>query len=467
MPRILLESFPLTLKKGTGIYTYSLSLLRALNDLEILDIGLLLLFETQIKKLSDRHSKKSLMILRSYADLLDALSQGKSVQIGRGWRRLKWLVSAVIAQPGIVDVPSYMKPSLREVLTENTPTPYDFLDQNHPYIVDSTRPKLLVKSRLNATSDIKVRQLVENYDIFHCTHLSPISVPGLPRVTTVHDIIPLLRPELTKDNRRLFAELLEINLRASDRVIAVSEATKKDLVEFCNVAPEKVSVVYEAARTDLMPVDREAAAPFLRALELINPNSEIQPYFLFVGNIEPKKNVRRILEAFQQFSLRDQVGYKLVIVGSKAWGFNAVKDLLGKLIKSQKVLLTGYLSVEYLPALLSQARAFLFPSLIEGFGLPVLEAMACGCPVITSTAAAISEVCGDAAIQVDPQSVSELAKAIARIAVDDQLHSELKEKGLQQNSYFSWERCAKETLAVYEQACQIYTAQQKSVQKKS
>jgi glycosyltransferase involved in cell wall biosynthesis len=463
MPRILLESFPLTLKKGTGIYTYSLNLLKALNELDIHNIGLLLLFETRVRKLVDRRSKKKLVILQNYADLMDELYRSEGVDMGQGWRRLKWLTSCVLAQPGIIDIPDYMKPSLREILTENTPTPFDFLEHNHPYVVDLPRPNLIVKSRVNATGQVKVKRLVENYDVFHCTHLSPLSVPGLPRVTTVHDIIPLLRPELTRDNRRLFAELLQINLQASDQVIAVSEATKKDLVEFCNISPEKVSVVHEAASTDLAPMTFEEAAPFLRSLKLITITGEFQPYFLFIGNIEPKKNVRRIVEAFQQFSLRDKTGYKLVIVGSRAWGYDAVRDLLEGLIKRRKVLITGYLPVNYLPALLSQARAFLFPSLIEGFGLPVLEAMACGCPVITSTAPSITEICGDAAIQVDPLSVAQLAQAMSQVAANDPLYFSLKEKGFKQNALFSWERCAKETLEVYRTARQNYSAKGKAV----
>ena len=463
MLKILLESFPLTLKKGTGIYTYSLNLLRALNELSVVEIGLLLLFETWFRKPGALRNKKALLVLQNYADLMDELSRSEGVSMGSGWRRFAWLTKSLLAEPGLIDVPSYMKPSLREILTGKTPTPYDFLEHNHPYVVDTSRQRLLVKSRIDSIGKIRVKRLVEQYDIFHCTHLSPLTIPGLPRVTTVHDIIPLLRPELTRDNRRLFAELLAVNLRESDRVIAVSETTKKDLVEFGNINPDKVSVVYEAAANDLTPMNFEEAAPYLRSLELIDKSGDLQPYFLFIGNIEPKKNVRRLLEAFQQFSLRDQIGYKLVIVGSKAWGFDAVKDLLEALIKQRRVILTGYLSVEYLPALLSQARAFLFPSLIEGFGLPVLEAMACGCPVITSTATAICEVCGDAAIQVDPQSVSALTQAISRLAVDDDLCVQLREDGFRQNARFSWERCAKETLVVYEQAQRSYKNRQKAI----
>jgi len=462
MLKILLESFPLTLRKGTGIYTYSLNLLRALNELSIVEIGLLLLFETQFRKLGALRNKKALLVLQNYADLMDELSRGEGVDMGDGWQRLAWLAKSLIAEPGLIDVPHYMKPSLREILTENTPTPYDFLEHNHPYVVDTSRQRLLAKSRIDSIGKIRVKRLVDQYNIFHCTHLSPLTIPGLPRVTTVHDIIPLLRPELTRDNRRLFAELLAVNLRESDRVIAVSEATKKDLIEFGNINPDKVSVVYEAAANDLAPMRFEEAAPYLRSLKLFNTSGELQPYFLFIGNIEPKKNVRRLLEAFQQFSLRDQVGYKLVIVGSKAWGFEPVKDLLEGLIKRRKVILTGYLSVDFLPALLSQARAFLFPSLIEGFGLPILEAMACGCPVITSTAAAINEVCGTAGIQIDPQSVSELSQAISRLAVDDELCLKLREAGFQQNARFSWERCAKETLVVYEQARQDYVSRRRA-----
>jgi glycosyltransferase involved in cell wall biosynthesis len=463
MPRILLESFPLTLKKGTGIYTYSINLLRALNDLNLTDIGLLLLFDARVRKLGKRGNKKALIVLQNYADLMDDLVRDEGASLGKGARRYVSLASSLFSQPNIIDVPDYIKPSLREILTENTPSPYDFLAQNHPYVVDLPRPLLIARSTFNIAGEVRVKRLVENYDVFHCSHLSPLSVPGLPRVTTVHDIIPLLRPELTKDNRRLFARLLDVNLQLSDKVIAVSEATRKDLVQFGGVPPEKISVVYEAAAPGLAPISFEASAPFLRSLHLVNEGGQQTPYFVFVGNIEPKKNVRRLLEAFKEFSLRDEAGYKLVIVGSKAWGYEAVKDLLEELVKLKKVIVTGYLPVNYLPALLSHARASLFPSLIEGFGLPVLEAMACGCPVITSNAPSILEVSGDAAIHVDPQSVADIAKAIDRLADDDDLHAQLREKGFQQNAHFSWERCAQETLKVYDEARQHYQSNRKPV----
>ncbi|NJL22111.1 MAG: hypothetical protein HC895_16920 [Leptolyngbyaceae cyanobacterium SM1_3_5] len=171
MPKILLESFPLTLKKGTGIYTYSLNLLRSLSELVSDPIGLLLLFETRFKKLSIRQNKKALIVLQNYADLMDDLSRNEGIGVDRR-QRLIWIAKSLLAEPGLIEVPLYMKPSLREILTENTPTPYNFLEHNHPYVVDMSRPQLIARSRINSVGKIRVKHLTEQYDVFHCTHLS-------------------------------------------------------------------------------------------------------------------------------------------------------------------------------------------------------------------------------------------------------------------------------------------------------
>ena len=222
------------------------------------------------------------------------------------------------------------------------------------------------------------RQLSESYDIFHCTHLSPLTVSNLPQVTTIHDIVPLIRPELVSNQLVLvFTELLKANLRNSTKIIAVSQATKDDLVQYCQVPVGKITVVYEAAREEFQPVNIEIARPILSKIGLSTAKVNI-PYFIFVGNIEPKKNVKRLLLAFQQFSMRDRRGCKLVMVGSAAWGFDDVKELMQEMIAAEILIHPGYLPTNELPALFSHAQALMLPSLIEGFGLPVLEAMACG-----------------------------------------------------------------------------------------
>jgi alpha-1,3-rhamnosyl/mannosyltransferase len=150
--------------------------------------------------------------------------------------------------------------------------------------------------------------------------------------------------------------------------------------------------------------------------------------------------------------MHDRRGCKLVIVGSQAWGFDDVKELMQQGIADGVVIHPGYLPTNELPALLSHAQALIFPSLIEGFGLPVLEAMACGCPVITSDIPCIREITGDAAIKVNPLSIDEISQAITIVANDEALRDKLSHLGLLQNELFSWKRCAKETIAVYHEA---------------
>ncbi|MGB3208033.1 MAG: glycosyltransferase family 1 protein [Crinalium sp.] len=417
-------------------------------------------------------NKNTINQLQSYTKLLSQISRAISNNTGIGEKNniklleklqtfsltqnLLFLLSAV-AKIGVINLPSHFNPSLTEIFFNGESVDYDFLATNSVYIVDLSRRKLLFRNLINIKNIISLKKPNTNYDIFHCTHLSPIVVPGIPRVTTVHDIIPLLRPELVNNELFLvFSKLVELNLRESTKIIAVSETTKKDLVNYCGVPEDRISVVYEAASSQFLPISEDQALPILRLLGLIDSSGKRTPYFIFVGNIEPKKNIKRLLTAFKEFALKDQVGYKLVIVGSKAWGYEPVKNMISEMIESKILIHPGYLPSSYLPALLSHARAFIFPSLIEGFGLPVLEAMACGCPVISSKIQAISEVAGDAALLVNPQSVEELCQAITETASNDQLCLSLKEKGLKRNQLFSWKKCATQTLDVYAEAYNSY-----------
>ncbi len=468
--RILIECFPLTLKKGTGIYTYSVNLVEAINLLGVSNLGLLFLFDTQTKYRKGLKSKNALINLRSYTQFMYELYHNNPQSIGKSnfafnINKLQSVINNYISilkclfkSIEIVDIPEYFKPSLTEIISDSESIDYDFISQSLAYVTSLSRPKLVFRNILGISNSIKNQTLNTNYDIFHCTHLSPLVVPNIPRITTIHDIIPLLRPELVITESSLaFSKLLSLNISQSTKLIAVSEATKSDLVNICKVPESKISVVYEAAAKHFYPISYERSLPILEMIGL-RKSAKVDPcpYFLFIGNIEPKKNIKRVLTAFKEFSLQDRGGFKLVIVGDRAWGFESVKDLIAEMIETKILIMTGYLSKSYLPALLSHARAFLFPSLVEGFGLPILEAMACGCPVITSKISVLTEVCGDAAIQVNPQSVPEISRAIALLASDSSLCMQLKEKGLKRNQLFSWEKCANETIGVYEEANWLY-----------
>lgn len=464
-PKVLMEAFPLTIKKGTGIYSYAINLLEAINSLSSQEVGLLFLLEQKYRFSKNLTNPDVFLNLNAYTQLLYTLSYGSNTnkskygfisKVAKLQSKLKTYIYALlslISRVKILELPLYFNPSFKEITVNNESIYYDFIQHNHSYITYPDRPSLLFRNLLDIGNQLDDPKLA-NYDVFHCTHLSPITIPKLPRVTTIHDIIPLLRPELVVSESSLaFAKLLKLNITNSTKIIAVSEATKSDLVNLCMVPPTKIRVVHEAAPKDFYPVSYDAAFPILDLLKLVD-----QPYFLFIGNIEPKKNIKRILLAFKEFSLRDRSRFKLVIVGDRAWGFDEVKSLITEMIAAGSLIITGYLPKHYLPALLSHARAFLFPSLIEGFGLPVLEAMACGCPVITSDIAAISEVSGDAAIQVNPLSSLAICEAIAQVANDHEICEKLRQKGLARNQLFSWEKCAKDTMAVYDEAIALFNS---------
>jgi glycosyltransferase involved in cell wall biosynthesis len=474
-PRILFEAYPLTLKQGTGIYVYALNLLRGIDGERNDSAGLLLLLDEKLNlplvSLSGSHELKN---IQSYAKLLSQLFQTRYPSLSRSNRPNNWIPKAIglfkktvgasflpltfFLQPKAFAFPAVLKSSLTEIISDSFIS-YDFLAHHHPYLVNLSRSFLMLRSISGVANQINSRQLSESYDVFHCTHLSPLTVANLPRVTTIHDIVPLIRPELVSNQLVLvFAELLKSNLRSSTKIIAVSQATKDDLVRYCQVPAEKITVVYEAARAEFQPVSAELARPILNKIGLFSDKMDL-PYFVFVGNIEPKKNVKRLLLAFQQFSLRDRRGCKLIMVGSAAWGFDDVKDLMAEMIAAEILIHPGYLPTNQLPALFSHAQALMLPSLIEGFGLPVLEAMACGCPVITSDIPCIREIAGDAAIKVDPLSIEDICQAITTIADDESLRANLSQLGLAQNKLFSWKRCAQETLAVYQEAITQFAKQ--------
>jgi glycosyltransferase involved in cell wall biosynthesis len=465
-PRVLFEAYPLTLKNGTGIYVYALNLLRGLDMQREDSAGLLLLMDETLtipsKTLSSSNELKN---IQNYSKLLSQLFQTRYPDISRNSRSNNWsnnllnffkkaasinlLPLSFLSQPKAFSLPSVLKSSLTEILN-NSFVSYDFLSRHQPYIVNISRSFLMLRNISGFTNQISSSQLTENYDVFHCTHLSPLTVANIPQVTTIHDIVPLIRPELVSNQLVLvFAELLKSNLRNSTKIIAVSQATKDDLVQYCQVPAEKITVVYEAAREEFKPVNIEVARPILSKIGLFSEKINV-PYFVFVGNIEPKKNVKRLLLAFQQFSLRDRRGCKLIMVGSAAWGFDDVKGLMKEMIEAEILIHPGYLPTNQLPALFSHAQALMLPSLIEGFGLPVLEAMACGCPVITSDIPCIREIAGNAAIRVDPLSIEQICQALTDVASDESLRANLSQLGLAQNKLFSWERCARETLEVYQ-----------------
>lgn len=290
-------------------------------------------------------------------------------------------------------------------------------------------------------------------DLLHSTDFIPPLYTTVPTVITVHDLAFLHWPHfLTKDSAAFYGQI-DRAVRHARHIIVPSESTKQDLIAMLGVPPIKVSVIYEAADKHFVPLPiMETRAEVKRRFAV--PES----FILFVGTIEPRKNVDGLLHAFHH--LRTKYGVtdtSLVIAGSRGWLYDETVALIAQLGLTDSVYLLGRVSDEDLHRLYVAARCHVHAAHYEGFGLPPLEAMACGTPTVVSNVSSLPEVVGDAALLVDPENWEEIAVAVHRVLSDEQLHLELRTKGLQRAAYFSWETAARHTLDVYRLVAQSRT----------
>jgi glycosyltransferase involved in cell wall biosynthesis len=284
--------------------------------------------------------------------------------------------------------------------------------------------------------------------LFVPAHVLPLVHPRCS-VVTVHDLGYLYYPQAhTRGARWYLNWSTRYNARAATHLIADSQATRRDLLTHCGVAQDKVSVVYPGYDPQFMPVRDDTRLCEVRARYGL-PAS----YMLYVGTLQPRKNLARLVAAFAALVAQGTPA-DLALAGKKGWLYDALFAQVRQLGLETRVHFVGYVPQEELPALLSGAQVFVLPSLYEGFGLPVLEAMACGTPVICSNTSSLPEVAGDAALLVNPDDTDQLASAMRRILADGGLRRDLAQKGLAQVKHFSWTRCAQETLAILE-ACAL------------
>jgi len=287
-------------------------------------------------------------------------------------------------------------------------------------------------------------RLVPDAELFHATeHLLP-PLRGVPTVLTVHDMIFRLFREHQKPlNYWYLNATMPLYCRRADAILTVSESSKDDIVTHYGLDPDRITVIYEAASPEFVPVPPGAQEEVRRRYGLP------ERYMIHVGTIEPRKNLTRLVEALQL--LRDRgVAIPLVVVGSKGWLYDSLFGRVKELEAGQAVFFPGYVPLADLPAVYGAATVAAMPSVYEGFGLPVLEAMACGTPVVSSNASSLPEIGGDAARYFDALEVEEMAETIGEVWTDADLREEMRGQGLAQAARFSWERAAKETMAVYD-----------------
>lgn len=295
-----------------------------------------------------------------------------------------------------------------------------------------------------------LQPILENPNIFHGNNYTVYPYKNIQKIITIHDLSFIRHPEYVNSVVKQYTKRLIKCLEWTDLIITISESSKQDIIDYLKVPSEKVIVTPLASRYN---------ANFLSTLnlekEVKNINYDLsKPYLLFVSTIEPRKNINAIISAFNFLKKRHKIEHQLVLIGRKGWNYEPIFTAIENSPYKNEIHHLDYLSNELVALFYSKADVFLYPSHYEGFGLPVLEAMTLGTPVIASNTSSIPEVTGNAAILIDPNDYMQLAEAILQVISDSQLRQNLINKGKIRADLFSWERTAKETLKAYKSIIQ-------------
>jgi glycosyltransferase involved in cell wall biosynthesis len=370
-------------------------------------------------------------------DATSAVRQGGG--IGRYTRELLRALAAVDAHPdyGLF----FAAPTVTHPLP---PLPPGFRVRQIP-VDDIWLARVWQRAQLPAP----VEWLTGPIDLFHSPDFTlPPTRRGTRTLLTVHDLSFVRDPDsATPVLRRYLGAVVPRAVARAHHVLADSHATRADLIELYRTPPEKVSVLYSGVHESFRPILNEEILSEVRARYGLGST----PFILAVGTLQPRKNYVRLIQAFAAISNfpPPTSSLRLVLAGGKGWLFDAIFAEVERLGLRGRVLFPGFVADDDLPALYSAARVLAYPSLYEGFGLPILEAMACGTPVVTSTASCLPEVAGDAALLVPPTDVDALAAALERAVADEGVRAELIAKGRERARRFSWEASARQLMDIY------------------
>lgn len=291
---------------------------------------------------------------------------------------------------------------------------------------------------------LPIERFLGPVDLYHGTSFVMPPLHHAKGIMTIYDLSFMLFPQFHTREMQAFTKNIRRYAERTDCIIAISEQTKQDIVSLLNVPEMKVRVTLLAADTRYRVIDDTHRIASVAATYGID-----REYILYTGTLEPRKNVPAIIRAFQSIKRELNVPHRLVLAGKKGWLYDDIFTEVRALGLEQEIIFTGYVPDEDLPFLYNGADLFVYPSFYEGFGLPPLEAMACGCPVISSNTSSLPEVVGTAGIMVDPRKPEELAAAMARVLGDSDLANGMRRQGLERAATFSWDRCARETLSIY------------------
>ncbi|WP_291583538.1 glycosyltransferase family 4 protein [Clostridium sp. UBA6640] len=284
-------------------------------------------------------------------------------------------------------------------------------------------------------------------DIYHVPQ-NGVGLPiekKCPFIITLHDTIPVHMPETVGDRYlEIFTTKMKSIVDNSDGIITVSEFSKEDISKDFNYPKEKIFVTYLASEKIYKPIDKVIASSILKKQYSL-PNN----YILYVGGFSPRKNILGLIKAYSKLPRNIMQSHNLVIAGNKGKSYELYKKCAEEYNVDNYVIFPGFISMEYMPYLYNSASLFVYPSFYEGFGLPPIEAMACGIPVITSNATSIPEIVGDAAVLFNPNDIDELSSKLYEVLMDENIKQQIIHKGFIKNNSLSWEKTALDTLKAY------------------
>lgn len=307
-------------------------------------------------------------------------------------------------------------------------------------------PQALARIWHRAHLPLPVEAFTGRVDLYHATDFTlPPTLSETRRLLTVHDLSFVRVPETASPRLKAYLDaVVPRSVRRSQHIIADSQATKKDLIELYNVPEQKVTTILSGVNSHFAPVTDTEKLKAVRARYGIGD----KPFIFSIGTVQPRKNYARLIQALAH--IRQQHDVILVIAGGKGWLEDPIYQTLDHLHMRESVRFIGFADDEDLPALYSAARCLAFPSLYEGFGLPILEAMACGTPVLTSNVSSMPEAAGDAALLIDPNDLEDITNSLERLLWDEMLRAILQQRGFERVRHFTWERAAGEIAQVYE-----------------
>ena len=437
--RIIFDGLHLTVEEGTGVATYARTLFQVARELGH-KVG-------AVYGLPQAPSKNPLLSEIAFFDEKTSIK-----------RSLPSAIRNFIADQIRYHLP--IKPTAVELNGLVVTRQVDGLLPVHDYLFVKRDLFASAKTHFHLTKSFAGLTFDPQPDIFHCTYPFPLRSKAACNIYTIHDLVPLRLPFASLDNKRWMYRLLKKITAQADHIVTVSEHSRRDIIDLFSVDEKRITNTYQAVSFPNEEIERSeaiVAEQLSRSFGL-----DLHGYLLFFGALEPKKNVGRLIEAY----LASRVDVPLILVAAEGWSNESESTLIEELRDNQPQSLEfdrtrdkrrlrrlRYVRPSTLIGLIRGARAVVFPSLYEGFGLPVLEAMMLGTPVVTSRESSLPEIAGDAALLVDPYDVEDIARSIRTIVNDADLRAELSRRGRTQAAKFSVERYRERIRALYASLC--------------